>query len=360
MQRGLQTPHGLDRGHFRRAVTSGRGGLEGLPHILLLLFCVNFSLDAQVHKHRLYVCEAASKGYVVGTPLPPSGLFVRLAADSFRHLGFTHPFIQAADYDPRNPRILYIAAGNGCIRSTDSGETWRITTDWKVTELQDVSVDGINPSHVYIALPDGIGFSPDEGRTWERRQTELTRNYMQTIRTDRKKTGRILAGGEAGIFLSEDFGKHWRNTGPGAAMTMNLEQSPHDGRTWFATTQRQGVWISHNGGVQWTRQKTFSDQHTHHNTSFDPTNKRRIAIAGWGVGVLVSEDGGKTWQPRNRGLPSLSVNRVAFDPDQPGRLYASVHEEALYRSEDAGKTWHRAGLEGSTISALKFVPEPLQ
>ena len=92
--------------------------------------------------------------------------------------------------------------------------------------------------------------------------------------------------------------------------------------------------------------------------AFDPTSPNRIALAVWGTGVVVSEDGGKTWQPRGRSLPSLEIWAVAFDPAKSGRLFASVHEEAIYVSEDAGLTWTRDGLEGSTVSRLKFIQEP--
>jgi len=307
--------------------------------------------------HTLYVCGATSKGYVVGAPLLPSGLFLRDAGGSWKQLGFKHPFIKAVDYDPRDPNILYIAAGNGCIRSADGGRSWRITTGWDMTELLDVSVDAHQPDHIYIGLPDGIGFSPDQGRTWTRRDAGIRRKFTQAVRVDRAQGGRVLAGTELGVFLSEDEGRSWREVGAAGLMVTHLAQSSHDPRQWLATTQRGGLFATSDRGLTWNAVNGVPADRTLYMAAFDPRQAGRLLVCGWGPGVLVSEDGGRSWQARSTGLPSRKVWSAGFDPDVPGRLYASVHEEAVFVSPDSGRTWKRSGLEGSIVSSLAFVPE---
>jgi photosystem II stability/assembly factor-like uncharacterized protein len=313
------------------------------------------ALSAAPQRHRFYASAAASKGYVVGMKLPPSGLFFR-DADVWKQLGFTHPFVTAVDYDPRDPRVMYLAAGNGCIRSADGGATWRILTGWDMTEIRDVSVDATNPDHVYVALPDGIGVSRDQGRTWSRKDAGIERKYTGAIRADRTRAGRVMAGTERGLFLTEDGGDHWRPAGTAMAMITHLAQAPGAGTWWIATSQSDGAFTSHDGGVSWTRVAGIPPEQTLHQTAFDPAAPGRVAICGWALGVAVSEDGGKSWQSRNEGLPSHHVWRVAFDPDHAGRLYAGVLEEALYVSDDAGRSWKRGGLEGTMIHDLAFIP----
>src|SRR5215472_7316598 len=80
--------------------------------ILALFSCL--PLAAQ---YRLYTCMITSRGYVVGAPLPPSGIFQKPAGGAWEHIGYPHPFISALDYDPRDPSTLYLAAGNGLIRA---------------------------------------------------------------------------------------------------------------------------------------------------------------------------------------------------------------------------------------------------
>src|SRR4051812_5813509 len=89
-------------------------------------------------QYTLYTCMVTSKDYVVGAKLPPSGIFIKPAAGAWKHAGYNHPFISAIDYDPRDPRVVYVAAGNGLLRVSDRGEHWKILTGNDVTELMDV------------------------------------------------------------------------------------------------------------------------------------------------------------------------------------------------------------------------------
>lgn len=305
--------------------------------------------------YRLFACGITSRGWVVGMKLPPSGLFLS-SPQGWRHLGYVHPAIDALDYDPRDPRVLYLAAGNGCIRSTDAGATWRITTSWDMTELKDVSVDRNRPDTVWVALPDGIGVTRDAGRSWTWRGPVTPRKFTQTILVDRTQPGRVLAGGEAGLFLSGDDGATWRRVLDGAQVS-DIAQSPHNPAEWMAATQDAGLWTSRDQGERWTRVPAFPPGVVY-NIAYDASTPGRIAVAGWGFGVIVSVDGGRRWVSRAAGLPSPNVWRAAFDPAQPGRLLAGVHEEALFVSLDSGATWRSAGLPGSIVNDLVFVPEP--
>lgn len=321
----------------------------------LLLLAASIPLPAA--PHRLHVCGGNSKDYVVGAKLPSSGLFRRDAA-GWTQLGFNHPQITALAWDPRNSNILYAAAGNGCLRSADGGHSWRITTGWDVTEPRDISLDPNRPGVIYLALPDGIAVSRNEGRSWSRADTGIRRKYTETIEVDRTRSGRVLAGTELGIYLTEDGGASWRAVSDRAAMTLDIEQSPHDPKLWMATTQRAGAWVSRDGGESWTRLEGIGASQTLQNVAFDASDAHNVAIGGWGPGVLLSIDGGRTWLPRNAGLPTARVWRVAFDPDHAGRLYAVVHEDHIYRSDDSGRTWAADGLEGFIATDLEFVPEP--
>lgn len=309
-------------------------------------------------EHRLYAGGHTSKGWVVGAKLKPSGLFLRAGEDWVR-LGPLHPSILTLDYDPRDPRRIYMAAGNGCIGSEDGGRTWRILTSWDMTELQDVSVDRNQPDHVWIGLPDGVAVSRDRGANWTRVNLGVMRKYTQSVRVDRAQAGRVLAGTERGVLLSEDSGASWTPRGLRESMVTHLEQSPHDSKQWIATTQDHGAYRSVDGGRTWSP-LTGVPEGTLYNASFDPTGKDRVAIAGWGIGVVVSEDGGRTWKDRSQGLPSRNIWRAVFDPDRLGTLYASVHEEAIYLSADKGTTWRNTGTDGSLVFDFVFVPEVRQ
>ncbi len=327
--------------------------MRSLVLILPLLSC---GLLAQ---HRMYVTDIRSKGWVVGARVNDSGLQARDFGLGWEHRGFLHPDIQSIAFDPRDPRRLFLAGGSGLILAEDRGRRWRILTASDMTEARDVAIDRHEPDSIYLALPDGLGVSHDGGKTWTRAETGLTRHYTHTVAVDRTRAGRILHGGETGVWLSDNRGAAWRQVAAGAAETTDLAQSPTDPSFWLATTQHAGLWASRDGGATWTRIEGVAGDKTLYNSSFDPTTSGRIAICGWGIGVQVSTDNGKTWSARNQLLPTHECWRVAWDPDYSGRLYAGIHEEALYKSDDAGLTWANAGLDGSIIFDMAFVKDPM-
>jgi photosystem II stability/assembly factor-like uncharacterized protein len=320
---------------------------------LFVLGVFPFSLSGQ---YTLYTCMVTSKDYVVGARLPPSGIFLKTSAGAWRHAGYNHPFINALDYDPRDPGTVYVAAGNGLIRVTERGERWKILTGSDVTELQDVAVDR-NSGDIYFTHTTGIRVSHDRGATWQDAGVDLHRKYTQAIRVDSRKMGVLLAGNEEGVFRSQDGGKSWRLAGAAGYQVNHIEQSPQDPCYWLAATQGGGLFVSTDCGATFESNGNLASGRIISDIAFDPSSASRIAVAGWGIGVALSEDRGKTWQSRNDSLPATSVWSVAFDPASPGRVYASVHEEALYRSQDYGRTWTRDGLEGSRVFHMKFIPE---
>ena len=321
--------------------------------VLILALLAGAALPAQ---YELYTAAVISRGYVVGAKLPPSGVF-RLRAGAWEHAGFSHPFIQAVDYDPRDPTVLYLAAGNGLIRAADSGRSWTILTGADVTELRDLAVDPNTPGAIYFAHTAGIRRTLDGGLHWEAADSGIRRKYTEAIRVDRTRAGHLVAGTEDGLFYSQDAGRHWRSAGAAGFQIFHVAQAPHDACLWLAGTEQGGVFVSRDCGRSFENLGRVGMGRNIYDVAFDPASDERIALATWGDGVIGTEDGGRTWQRHNAGLPRPDVWSVAFDPAHPRRLYAGVHEEALYVSDDAGGTWRRDGLAGSMIHRMTFVPE---
>ena len=326
--------------------------------LLLLAVAVAGAADSP-GAYTLYTCMVTTKDYVVGARLPPSGIFIKRAAGAWKHAGYNHPFISAADYDPRDPTVVYVAAGNGLLRVSDHGERWKILTGNDVTELMDVSVDR-KSGDIYFTHSRGIRVSHDHGATWSDASATLHRKYTQAIRVDSRRGGLLIAGNEEGLFRSEDGGASWRNVGAAGLQILRVEQSPHDPCYWLAGTQGGGLFASTDCALTFESAGNLGVGRNISDIAFDPASPKRVAVAGWGIGLAISDDLGKTWQSRNAGLPSVSVWSVAFDPTAPGKIYTSVHEEALYVSQDYGRTWSRDGLEGSRVYRMLFVPEAPQ
>jgi photosystem II stability/assembly factor-like uncharacterized protein len=293
-----------------------------------------------------------------GRGLALDGLYVRTADGDFRHVGAQLPLFITLAVDPRDPARIYGAGLSGVMRSLDGGLTWRIVTGWDETEPKALAIDPVQPDTVYAGLPDGFIVSDDCGQTWSRRENGLPARgkYTQSLQVDRTAQGRVFAGCEKGIFLTEDGARSWRQVFATTDTVNDIHQSPHDPDHWMAVSQSAGALVSRDRGKTWSRIPGIPSERAIYSVAFDATQRGRIAISSWTYGLLTSEDDGRTWTARNAGLPEPHrVWRTVVDPDN-GVLYASVFEQALYASKDFGRTWEVAGMEGSVIRSFIFSP----
>ena len=317
-------------------------------------------IGAAAPKHDLYLSVLLSgPGQIMGGRTPAlSGVYRSTDRFKVEHVGFGHIRMFQVIGDPHSADGLYLAALNGVVHSKDRGKTWRILTGWDMTEPKGLAIDPNATDHIYAGLPDGIAVSRDRGATWARMNGGIRRSYTQTITIDRTQAGRVLAGTELGIYLTEDGARTWRLVQPTTETTYDLRQSPHDPKIFFAVTTSSGALWSEDRGLTWKPIAGVPKKHTLHNGVFDPSDARRLVLCGWDAGLLVSEDGGRTWLDRTAGLPNRQIWSVAVDPDQPGRLYASPFQQPVYVSEDFGLTWKPAFFEKATAFNLTFVPRP--
>jgi hypothetical protein len=289
-------------------------------------------LTARAAAHDLYLCAAFNNGSrVMGSKDgSANGVFVRTGPGQFAHVGINYPLAISAAFDPRDPRVFYVACLSGVLRTLDGGKSWRLVTGWAETEPKSIAVDPNEPDTVYTGLPDGVVVSRDRGQTWQRR--------------------------EPGIYVTRNGAESWKRVFGTTETVDDIQQSPHDPQQWIAVTQGAGALLSRDGGATWRKIEGVPSDKALYNVAFDERDAKRLAIASWSHGLLVSEDGGTTWTSRNAGLPDPArVWRTAIDPDN-GDLYAAVFGQGLYASADSGRTWRSAGMEGASIQTFTFVP----
>ncbi len=331
------------------------------PRILSPSFLVCLALAGTLvaQSHDTYVCASLDVDYVLSSNQKPQNGLFRMGSDGlWTHLGINDPYSTSLSFEPRDPDIIYTATLTGALRTIDGGKTWKVLTDWQMPQPKDICVDPNEPDTIYLALREGIAVSRNQGVSWTWSEGGLPERgrYTQTIQVDRTSAGRVLAGCEIGIYLTEDGAQNWTRVLVTEDTVNDIQQSPHDKDHWLAATQSAGGWDSRDGGETWSQLKGVPSGATLYNVTFDPTDSMRMAIGSWTYGVYTSEDGGLTWRTRNAGLPPFHhVWRVGVHPDT-GWLFASVVQSDLYVSTDFGRTWQKAGLEGSQISDFAFIP----
>lgn len=332
--------------------------LKRFPLLLGLLLGAIPALAAP--QYDFFICANVNKGYVIGSKIvTTNGLFRLTDSGEWQHIGVNDTTLTGAAFDPRDSSVVYTSALNGLWIPLEGSVTGRMANGWDMTEGRDVALDPHAPDTIYLAHTEGIAVSTDKGLTLEHRNHGLPQRgrYAETVEVDYTTAGRVFAGCEKGVFLTEDAGLNWRQVLPTQAQVNDIQQSPLDADYWIALTDEQGAWASHDRGLTWQPIKGLPADHALYNVAFDPTDEQRIVAGSWNYGVWTSEDGGKTWTARNAGLPENPRSwRVGVNPNN-GRLYASIFQETLYYSDDFGRTWHKDTLsDGSLINRFVSVP----
>ncbi|MDQ8183665.1 hypothetical protein [Pelagicoccus sp. SDUM812005] len=293
------------------------------------------------------------------SPIPTdSGVFLYEASSG--EWVRTGPVIQAInsiETDPSNPQRVFLACGNGIVRSLDGGESWKMTSGWRESDFTKIAIDPVDGSNVYAASVWGVSVSRDGGETWAPANRGLAQKYSRTIIVDERKPKRLLLGTADGIYQSNDGANTWRPIRSSPKLTiLRIARSEADSQLWIAGTEGQGVYLSRNDGKSWSQSAAELADRNIYAVAVDPYDANNMAAAGWGTGVWVSRDGGKSWQARGDGLPSQNVTSMTYDPKQKGRLWVSTFEEGTVYSDNGGRDWQDGGLFGAYVFDLGTIP----
>src|SRR5512133_3885137 len=127
---------------------------------------------------------------------PLVGIFVSTdAGRTWTHRGWRE-YVRVFYTEAGPDGTLWSACGNGVMRSTDRGESWKITTDWTVTEVLKVKVDPSRPRTVVAATAYGVIRSTDHGESWTSQNTGLRRPFTSDILVDRTNGRRVFVATE--------------------------------------------------------------------------------------------------------------------------------------------------------------------
>lgn len=306
---------------------------------------------------RLHLAVVELEDFVAvgGAHAGAAGLYRHQEDTLWTHHGWGNTRNFGLDAVPNDPETIFLACGNGVIRTIDGGASWQITTGWRIKEVLDVVVDPNAPAHVYIATAYGVWRSPDRGGTWDEMNEgipEPQATFMTSITADRRRRGHLTAGGENGLFRTTNGALQWTPVGPRGVAIRDLVQSDADPERWLAGTEDQGVLISRDGGTNWSFVESEIDMGTIYAVAADPENPDRMAAAGFEGGVYLSTDGGAQW--RRAGLAGHRIHALIFDVNDPTRLWAGTLGDGVHYTDDEGAQWHYGGLDGAVIWNMDF------
>jgi hypothetical protein len=263
----------------------------------------------------------------------------------------------------------------------DWGETTQ--RDWHTVGAQEYGYVVPDPLHPGVFFGGKVQkFTEHTGQAQEVSPIAVQTNRMRMVRTeplafDPFDKQRLYFGGNF-VFATENGGQSWRVISPdltrahpgvpavlGSFESDDPQKGAHRGvvyaiapsrvrkGTIWAGTDDGLVWITRNGGAQWSNvtppaltpwskvaqidASGFDDD-----TAFVAVNRFRLNDLR--PYVYVTRNGGKSWELTVNGLPNQPVNAVRQDPVEPRLLYAAT-ENGVYVSFNAGTDWQPLQLD---------------
>jgi photosystem II stability/assembly factor-like uncharacterized protein len=318
--------------------------------IVLLAFLTNV---ATAQREVIYMAVLSSfHPRDKGDNTPAAGLFVSTdQGHTWQHGGW-RDYIRNFYSEEGSDGTIWSACGNGVLRSTDAGKTWRITTDWKVTEVLKVKAAETEPSVVFASTAYGIFRSTDKGALWEKKVLGMRRAYSGDVCIDRTNPRHVLAASEEGVYHSEDGGEHWVAADAAVKGVRVVVQDPHDAKRFWLGTEEDGVFCSRDGGQRWEQRSTGLDHKIVHTIAVHPKKQDCLYAGTHGGGVYLSTDGGAHWEKRSQGLTDLQVHAIVVLPSDPRVVLAGTLNKGLFHSTNGGETWQFNSHDDSQVWGL--------
>ncbi len=341
-----------------------------LAFVALILLCLNLNLpsfaqDVSIEipntQPRLLSAVIFFRGHVVGRGGFTNGPKISLdKGKTWESMYWPEGKACAVDVSP-DGKWVYVAHEIGVMVSRDGGQTWRVGSDRRITEVLDVKVDRHNPRVACAATAYGFIRTTDGGMSWVY-PGEQPFGFTSCVCIDRTDSGRIFIGTEEGIYLTIDGGETYRKTGPDSIIR-SLWQDLRDPDVIWAGTDGDGLWKTPDGGESWHKINSAGDvvnciaQH--------PVYRERIYVGNvWAM--RFSFDSGIHWsEGSGQFTPGSSVYAIEFDPDDVSHVWAGCRD-GFFESRDAGLTWKLVSEQNGVVNDLLYTdlyvgpPEPLQ
>ncbi|HPI72148.1 MAG TPA: hypothetical protein PK843_12975 [bacterium] len=308
--------------------------------LLLLMFTVTlplFGRDPLIYFSIVFRKQIT----VVGQDIQVFGLYYGAKdAQTWERCGWKNNSIFGVAVDTRTDgQNIFLAAGNGVLRSLDAGKTWKIVTDWTITEVTKVYLDPLRPKTVYATSSSFVWKSDDYGDSWRKISQGLkptSQTYCNGLALLPSDTRVLFLATADGIMKSVDGGENWQPCGLLGREVHEIQIAPYDETVLAAATDDAGVYVSRDGGKVWRQRAMGMRGRTIYTLVFDPVEKGVLYCGGYLCGINKSTDYGEKWTHLDNEISDRTVRSLAIYPTDNRLIFAGLLNYGLWRSADSG------------------------
>jgi len=273
---------------------------------------------------------------------------------------------EALAFDPKDPKIVYIAAGSyvwdrpGTIfKSTNQGATWtKLNLDLPMGGNQNKRWMGerlvVNPFNSNVIFfgsrQDGLWKSSNAGRSWTKVNSFPGIGKkdigITAVLLDKQVSGLVyaIAYGD-GIYKSTDTGVTWSKVEGSPQWPRRMATSRNG--TLYATSAK-GLGVSKYANGVWSNITPNNSQAVFNALSVNPANPDELVVALGetpSTKIYQSLDGGSTWTQMKRSMNNTVpwwtkimrsqawISAIEFDPKVAGRIWLTDWY-GIWRSDD--------------------------
>lgn len=240
------------------------------------------------------------------------------------------------------------------------GTFWPLWNDRPLYQYTSLLFHPTDPDVIYAGtFPAGIYKSEDGGASWRERNVGWTNDGVFSLVCHPDNADIIYAGTYNGMNRTLDAGAHWEvwdEGWPAEQWVFSIAFDPRDADVMYACakngenegTGREGfhgtVMKSFDGGATWAPITNGLDvDQEFYKVIVDPNQPDTVYLATQRDGVFISRDGGALWLPWNEGLTTLRpgtngnnvTNTMLLSPSGQ-RLYLGTDGEGVFSRMAAG------------------------
>lgn len=317
---------------------------------------------SHVDQHALFI-EPENRDYLL---LGNDGGLYRGTGDfrnswtHFKNLPITQFYTAEVDYS-QPERLFGGTQDNGSLRRrTDNGQWEQILGGDGFVNL----VDPSNSRYVYAESQYGNFRRSTSGGDQFSNGTPLeslseNKNWKTPVVLDPNTPSTVYYGAQR-VYRSKDRARNWQAISPILTETpagsnlvygtlSSLAVSPADSRIIYAGTDDGSLYITTNGGVNWSQIDQGLPRRWITSISAHPTDPdvAYITFSGYRWNeylphVFRTADQGQSWTDISAGLPEIPANDLVINPELPDQLFLATDAGVFY-SNDEGLNWEILG-----------------